>query len=80
MAIKGVEPAGFPGTTPQAAADLFKSLGLEVPSAHSPLPLGDKRAEVLETMRILGCKYLVCPHIPPDEYKTSRARSLSASA
>ncbi len=67
---KGVEPAGFPGTTPQAAADLFKSLGLAVPSAHSPLPLGEHQAEVLETMRVLGCTYLVCPHIPPDEYKT----------
>ncbi len=67
---KGVEPAGFPGTTPQAAADLFKSLGLAVPSAHSPLPLADKQDEVLETMRVLGCAYLVCPFIPADEYKS----------
>ncbi len=67
---QGVETAGFPGTTPQAAADLFRSLGLAVPSAHIALPLGDKQAEVLETMRILGAKYLVCPHIPADEYKT----------
>ncbi len=70
MGYKGVETAGFPGTTPQVAADLFKSLGLEVPSAHSPLPLGDQRDEVLETMRILGCKYLVCPHVPAEEYKS----------
>ncbi len=70
MGYKGVEPAGFPGTTPQAAADLFRSLGLEVPSAHTPLPLGDKREEVLSNMRALGCTYLVCPHIPPEEYKT----------
>jgi sugar phosphate isomerase/epimerase len=67
---EGVEPAGFPGSTAQAAADLFKSLGLKVPSAHSPLPLDDKQDEVLETMRILGCKYLVCPFLPPDEFKT----------
>ncbi len=67
---KGVETAGFPGTTPQAAADLFKSLGLVVSSAHSPLPLEDKRAEVLENMQILGCKYLVCPSLPFDNYKT----------
>ena len=70
MGYKGVEPAGFPGTTPQAAAELFKSLGLEVPSAHSPLPLGDQQDEVLETMRLLGCKYLVCPYVPADEYKS----------
>ena len=67
---QGVEPAGFPGTTPPAAADLFTALGLKVPSAHSPLPLGEKQAEVLENMRILGCKYLVCPCMSPDEYKT----------
>ncbi len=42
----GVETAGFAGTTPQHAAELFRSLGLTVPSAHSPLPLGDKRSEV----------------------------------
>lgn len=67
---QGVETAGFPGTTPQAAADLFKSLNLQVPSAHIALPLGEKRDEVLETMRILGAKYLVCPFIPKDEYQT----------
>ncbi|MEP7294090.1 MAG: TIM barrel protein, partial [Chloroflexota bacterium] len=65
---QGVEPAGFPGTTPQAASDLFNSLGLQVPSIHSPLPLGDKRDEVLETAKILGVKYLVCPYIPPEEF------------
>ncbi len=67
---QGVEPAGFPGTTPQAAADLFKSLGLQVPSAHSPLPVGEKRDEVLATMRILGCKYLVCAYQPAEEYQS----------
>ena len=67
---QGVEPAGFPGTTPQAAADLFKELGLQVPSMHSPLPLGDKRDEVLETAKVLGLQYLVCPYIPPEEFST----------
>lgn len=67
---QGVEPAGFPGTTPQAAAQLFQSLGLQVPSAHSPLPLGEQRDEVLATMRLLGCKYLVCAYQPAEEYKT----------
>jgi sugar phosphate isomerase/epimerase len=54
----GVETAGFPGTTPQAAAQLFQELGLTVCSAHSPLPLGDKQAEVLDTMAALGCSRL----------------------
>src|SRR5215207_5294881 len=57
MGYAGVETAGFPATTPQAAALLFQSLRLQVPSAHSPLAL-------------LGCKYLVCAHIPPEEFKS----------
>ncbi len=67
---QGVEPAGFPGTTPQAAADLFKELGLQVPSLHSAMPLGDDRDSVLETARILGVKYLICPHIPAEQFAT----------
>lgn len=67
---QGVEPAGFPGTTPQAAANLFKELGLQVSSLHSAMPLGDDRESVLETARILGVKYLVCPHIPAEQFST----------
>ncbi len=67
---QGVEPYRNTLTTPQSAADLFKSLGLQVPSAHSPLPVGDDRASVLETMRLYGCTYLVCPSMPRDQFKT----------
>ena len=67
---QGVEPAGFPGTTPQAAADLFKELGLQVPSLHCPLPLGDQQEEVLRNAKLLGAKYLVYPYIPPEEFAT----------
>ena len=38
MGYLGVEPAGFPGTTPEDAGKLFRELGLAVPSAHAPLP------------------------------------------
>jgi sugar phosphate isomerase/epimerase len=62
----GVETAGFLGTTPQDAARLFGELGLTVCSAHSPLPLGDKQAEVLDTMAALGCSRLVCPWKPQE--------------
>lgn len=65
---QGVEP--FSGVPAKPAADLCKSLGMQIPAAHSALPLGDQRDEVLERMRIFGCQYLICPHIPPDEYKT----------
>ncbi|MDA0747865.1 MAG: sugar phosphate isomerase/epimerase [bacterium] len=55
----GVEPAGFPGTTPAAAAQLFKELGLEVTSAHCPLPVGEKKQESLEIADALGLKRIV---------------------
>lgn len=64
----GVETAGFPGVTPAEAAALFAELGLEVAGAHSPLPLGDRQNEVLETMETLGCKRLVCPSMPREEF------------
>jgi len=44
MGYAGVEPAGFPGTTPAQAKKLFDDLGLAVTSAHLPLPLGDQKA------------------------------------
>lgn len=62
----GVETAGFPGTTPQAAARQFGELGLAVCSAHSPLPLGDQQAEVLDAMAALGCTRLICAWKPPE--------------
>lgn len=70
MGYDGVETAGFPGTTPQAAARLFQELGLTVSSAHAPLPLGDRQGEVLETMAALGCQRLVCAYLSPDEYRS----------
>lgn len=56
MGYAGVEPAGFPGSTAAEAANLFKDLGLDVPSAHVPLPIGDKKNEVIDTMKTLGSK------------------------
>ncbi len=66
MGYAGVETAGFPGITPAAAAQLFKDLGLEIVAAHSGLPLGDKKNEVLDTLAALGCKRLVCPGLGHD--------------
>ncbi|MBM4049504.1 MAG: sugar phosphate isomerase/epimerase [Planctomycetes bacterium] len=66
----GVETAGFPGTTPAAAAKLFKELGLEVCSAHVGLPVGPKKQEVLDTMNTIGSKRIVTG-FGPDQYKTT---------
>ena len=65
----GVETAGFPGTTPEAAAKLFTDLGLEVCSAHLPLPVGDKRQESLDTAATLGIARLVSG-CGPDDFKS----------
>jgi len=59
IGYRAVEPAGFPGTTPKQAACLFQELGLEVPAAHFPLPLGDSKQQILDAMHLLGAEYLV---------------------
>lgn len=69
MGYVGVEPAGFPGTTPEAAGRLFKELGLEVPSAHVSLPLGDQKNEVLETMAAINSTRIISG-MGPDAFKS----------
>jgi sugar phosphate isomerase/epimerase len=71
LGYAGVETAGFPGTTAQAAAELFKDLRLTVCAAHAPLPLGEHKAEVLETMQALECRRLVCAWQSPENFKTA---------
>ena len=65
----GVEPAGFPGTTPEKAAQLFKSLGLQVCSAHTSLPLGAEKNQVLDVAKTLGLKRIISGK-GPDDFKT----------
>ena len=65
----GVEPAGFPGTTPEAAKRLFDDLGLEVCSAHLPLPAGDDLSEALETAEALGIERVISGR-GPDQFSS----------
>ena len=65
----GVEPAGFPGTTPEAAKRLFDDLGLEVCSAHLPLPAGDDLSESLETAEALGIERVISGR-GPDQFSS----------
>jgi len=66
----GVEPIfNLPGTTIAEAARLFNELGLEVPSAHVPLPLGEDKGKVLEFMATLGCKRIISGR-GPDRFAT----------
>ncbi len=70
IGYRGVETAGFPGTTPEAAGRLFRELGLEVVGAHSPLPIGDRKAEVIETMQAVGCARIINPAFGADHYQS----------
>jgi sugar phosphate isomerase/epimerase len=58
------------GDSPASAAKLFGGLGLTVTSAHSPLPLGDEKQEVIETLGALNCKRLIVAWQPPEKYKS----------
>lgn len=63
MGYTGVETAGFPGSSAEQAARLFKALGLTIVAAHVGLPLGDKKNEILETLDALGKPRMVCTQI-----------------
>jgi sugar phosphate isomerase/epimerase len=59
MGYVGVETAGFPGTTVEEASDLFADLGLVVCSAHTQLPYGKKKNEVIELAGALDVRRVV---------------------
>lgn len=67
MGYQGVETAGFPGTTPQAAAQLFKELGLKVVASHSQMPLGEKQNELIEAVLGVGSPVYIVPGVKPEE-------------
>lgn len=69
IGFMGIEPAGFPGIEPRKASSLFNELGLTVTSIHAPLPLGDRKNEILDLMALLKCPYLIVPYLPPEDFK-----------
>lgn len=73
MGYQGVETAGFPGTTPQAAAQLFHELGLKVVASHSGMPLGDKQNELIETVLGVGSPVYIVPGVKPEEIASADA-------
>lgn len=70
IGYNGVETAGFPGTTREEAIRLFQALGLKVPSAHVPLPIGNQRNEVLDTALALGVQYIVSGGVDMTRFAT----------
>ena len=70
MGFIGVETANMFGGSPSDAAKLFGELGLTVTSAHSSLPLGDQKQEVIDTISTLGCKRLIQAWQPPELFQS----------
>ena len=66
MGYIGVEPAGYPGTTVEGAAQLYKDLGLKVGSAHLGLPVGDDKQSNIDQAGILGVDHIVTGRGPKD--------------
>ena len=64
----GVEPASMFGSGVEWAVDLFRSLGLQVPSAHVGIPEGDP-GSTFETLHRHGSTYYVVPWLPPEQFR-----------
>ena len=70
MGYAGVETAGQFGGSPKHARQIFDDLGLQVAGAHSPLPVGDNKNAVLDTMHDLGTTTIVCPWVDPQHFRS----------
>lgn len=72
MGYAGVETAFFDEKTPVTeAAKLFERLGLAVPSAHCPIPVGAQKNAVLDMADTLGCRRIIWHGWPQDERYSS---------
>ncbi|RPI26091.1 MAG: sugar phosphate isomerase/epimerase [Acidobacteria bacterium] len=71
IGYREVEFAGYFGRTPQQVKAILKKNGLKTPSAHIGLDLFEKDLpKTIETAKILGQKYLICPSLPEPRRKT----------
>lgn len=80
MGFGCVEPAGFPGSSPAAAAKLFQELGLKAPTCHGPLPLGEKKNQVIEDALLLGHEAIITGCPPEFKANFASADAVKATA
>ncbi len=67
LGFDGVEFAGYGGLTAMEVKTLLDDLGLQAAASHVPLEqLENNLSQVIEDMKILGSKYIVCPYLMPD--------------
>ena len=68
---KEVEFAGYFDRKPQEVKATLDRLGLAAPSAHAQLASIDKSIDsVIETARVIGHKFIVCPYLTANERAT----------
>ncbi len=68
IGYKEVEFAGYFDNDPETVRTLLDRLGLTAPAAHVPIDLLRKDLPgVIETARIIGHHYVVCPWLAPEE-------------
>jgi sugar phosphate isomerase/epimerase len=75
MGYIGVEPWGgaFTSITAQAAAQLFKDLGLQVFASHVSMPEGAEKQKMLDIVTGLGTKRMIVASLPPEGFATVEA-------
>jgi len=59
IGFTAIETVSFPGVTAEKAGEIFRELNLRVCGAHSVLPVGGDKNNVLDTMAAIGCKRIV---------------------
>jgi len=68
IGYKEVEFAGYFDNDPKDVRALLADLGLSAPATHLPIQVfRDHLDETIETAKIIGHHYLVCPWISPEE-------------
>lgn len=79
LGFDGVELAGYGGLTAKEVKVILDELGLQAASSHVPLEqLENNLTQVIEDLKILGSKYVVCPYLLPDRRSEADYHALIA--
>lgn len=72
LGVRMVETAFWPkNVTVKEAANAVKAAGLKICSSHIEIPIGDKKAAVLETAAAFGCQRMIWHGWPEDKRYSS---------
>lgn len=70
----GVEPFGYPHRDAVAEGQLFRELGLQVPSFHAAISAGEDTGKVIEAARAVGTQRIILAGIGRDEAWDTREK------